>query len=145
MLPTLRRSSSARSGICEPSTDHETGRQVRHAAVLTRRWRGAGWLTETGWCCGWSECGWSGTQDAAGAPPEPAAAGWSRRSTARVRTGGTIFETGPDDDSSASVSRNRLVWGDNLHVLATLADGLAGPPQARLAWCNTRDKTQVHT
>src|SRR5680860_1373299 len=98
MLPTLRRSSSARSGICEPSTDHETGQSVRHAAVLTRRWRGAGWLTETGWCCGWSECGWSGTQDAAGAPPEPAAAGWSRRSTARVRTGGTIFETGPDDD-----------------------------------------------
>ena len=40
---------------------------------------------------------------------------------------GTIFESpGADDDSSADAWRNRLVWGDNLHVLASLADELAG-------------------
>ena len=44
---------------------------------------------------------------------------------------GTIFEQGPestvaDDDGAAGAWRNRLVWGDNLHVLASLADELAG-------------------
>src|SRR5680860_1086724 len=42
---------------------------------------------------------------------------------------GTIFEGGPDDDSSAPAWRNRLVWGDNLHVLASLADEDAGRPE----------------
>jgi len=38
---------------------------------------------------------------------------------------GTIFE---DADATAEASpwRNRLIWGDNLHALASLADELAG-------------------
>lgn len=36
---------------------------------------------------------------------------------------GTIFEQASAEDSSW---RNRLIWGDNLHVLASLADELAG-------------------
>lgn len=36
---------------------------------------------------------------------------------------GTIFEAGGTDGAGW---RNRLIWGDNLHVLASLADELAG-------------------
>ncbi len=36
---------------------------------------------------------------------------------------GTIFESGGGDHDGW---RNRLIWGDNLHVLASLADELAG-------------------
>lgn len=37
---------------------------------------------------------------------------------------GTIFESGGGGDKDGW--RNRLIWGDNLHVLASLADELAG-------------------
>lgn len=37
---------------------------------------------------------------------------------------GTIFETGGGGDNDGW--RNRLIWGDNLHVLSSLADELAG-------------------
>ncbi|MGF1647298.1 MAG: site-specific DNA-methyltransferase, partial [Kineosporiaceae bacterium] len=37
---------------------------------------------------------------------------------------GTLFESREDDHGDGW--RNRLIWGDNLHVLASLADELAG-------------------
>lgn len=37
---------------------------------------------------------------------------------------GSLFEAAAD--ASAEVWKNRLIWGDNLHVLASLADELAG-------------------
>lgn len=37
---------------------------------------------------------------------------------------GTLFESSGDNDGAGW--RNRLIWGDNLHVLASLADELAG-------------------
>ncbi len=37
---------------------------------------------------------------------------------------GTLFESSGDDGGNGW--RNRLIWGDNLHVLASLADELAG-------------------
>jgi len=41
---------------------------------------------------------------------------------------GTLFGAGTADDVSAETPRwrNRLIWGDNLHALASLADELAG-------------------
>ena len=41
---------------------------------------------------------------------------------------GTLFAAGTADDVSAETPRwrNRLIWGDNLHALASLADELAG-------------------
>jgi DNA modification methylase len=39
---------------------------------------------------------------------------------------GTLFAGGDDGDVAGEGWRNRLVWGDNLHVLASLADELAG-------------------
>ncbi len=41
---------------------------------------------------------------------------------------GTLFQGGPAEigEDAADGWRNRLIWGDNLHVLASLADELAG-------------------
>lgn len=39
---------------------------------------------------------------------------------------GTLFEDGPDAADAANGWQNLLVWGDNLHVLASLADRYAG-------------------